>query len=67
MEDELYDYNSYSDCPKCGRPYDEIGHEYQFCKACGWDAENEKFEKPIEPTDSDYLNGDADILTGRWY
>jgi hypothetical protein len=56
----------YDDCPKCGRTYDEIGHEYQYCKACGWDAENEKFLKPIEPTNEDYMAGEADILTGRW-
>lgn len=54
-------------CPKCGRDYDDIGFDYQYCKACGWDAEKNEFGKSIEPTEDDYLNGDADILTGRWY
>jgi len=54
-------------CPKCGRWYDEIGKEYQYCRACGWDAEENKYGKPIKPTRSDYEMGEADILTGRWY
>lgn len=53
-------------CPKCNRSYDDIGYDFQFCKACGWDAENEKWDKPLEPTQADYLAGEADILTGRW-
>ncbi len=67
--DDDYDDNegTYDDCPKCGRSYDEIGRELQYCKACGWDAENEKFEKPIKPTDADFMAGEADILTGRWF
>jgi len=65
LDDE--ESSCYRDCPKCGRSYDEIGYEYQYCKACGWDAENEKWDKPVKPTNSDYMNGDADILTGRWF
>ena len=71
--DDYYDYYeeeedfAYSSCPKCGRWYDEIGYDLQYCKACGWDVELKKFGKGIEPTEDDYLNGDADILTGRWY
>ena len=61
-EDECY-----TNCPKCGRCYDEIDYVYQICKACGWDAEKNTFDKSIEPTLGDYLNGDADILTGQWY
>ncbi|KKM64153.1 hypothetical protein LCGC14_1504290 [marine sediment metagenome] len=71
MDDYLdefdYEDESYNDCPKCGRSYDEIGHQYQYCKSCGWDAEDDKFIGCTEPTTSDYENGDADILTGRWY
>ena len=70
-EDSLWDDDddegTYDDCPKCGRTYDEIGRELQYCKACGWDAENEKWEKSIEPTDADFMAGEADILTGRWF
>lgn len=57
----------YSNCPKCGRHYDEIDHEYQSCSKCGWDAENNKPTKAREPQESDYLSGEADLLTGRWY
>ncbi|GAB4327363.1 MAG: hypothetical protein Kow0037_00850 [Calditrichia bacterium] len=61
------EYDLYDECPKCGRYYDELDYEYQICRACGWDAENKKWCKPIEPTDEDYINGEADFLTGRWY
>ena len=58
--------SAYTDCPKCGRTYDEIDYEYQCCSKCGWDAENEKWGEPREPDQSDYEMGEADILTGRW-
>jgi len=67
FDDEYYENQLYESCPKCGRYYDDIGFDYQYCKACGWDAENEKWDKLIKPTDEDYMAGDADILTGRWY
>lgn len=55
-------------CPSCQRSYDDIDFDYQSCSKCGWDAEKEKFNPSIkrEPTDDDYMAGDADILTGRW-
>lgn len=65
--DDFYENQPFENCPQCGRWYDDIGFDYQFCRACGWDAVNEKWEKPIEPTQSDFECGDADILTGRWY
>ena len=72
MEEDYYDEEYYEgepndNCEKCGRTYDDIGYDYQYCKACGWDAENQKWDKPIKPTDADYLAGEADILTGRWW
>ena len=42
-------------CPKCGRWYDEIGFDFQWCKACGYDAEKGEFGESVEPTDADYL------------
>jgi len=68
-EEDYYDEEdvAYEFCPKCGRHYDEIDVEYQCCSKCGWDAEKNKWTKPREPQKSDYLNGEADILTGRWY
>jgi len=57
----------YESCPTCGRDYDDIGFDYQYCKKCGWDAEKGQFDKSMEPTEDDYLNGDADILTGEWF
>ena len=56
----------YSECPKCGKSYDEIGLELQYCKVCGWDAENKKLNEPIKPSILDYVSGEADILTGLW-
>lgn len=66
-DDEYYEGQPHEDCPKCGRSYDHIDFDYQSCSKCGWDAENEKWTEAREPSDDDYLNGDADILTGRWY
>ena len=65
--DDLYENSPHEFCPKCGRWYDDIGFDYQYCKACGWDADKEEFGESVEPTDEDYLSGDADILTGRWF
>ena len=65
-DDEFYEGTPLDDCPKCGRTYDHIGFDYQYCKKCGWDAENNKFIDTIEPTTEDYMCGDADILTGTW-
>jgi ribosomal protein L37AE/L43A len=53
-------------CPKCGRQYDDIDFDYQICSKCGWDSEKGEWTKPRQPKDVDYLNGDADILTGGW-
>jgi hypothetical protein len=69
FDEEYYEDDeeaSYCDCPKCGRSYDEIGYEYQCCRACGWDVEKNKYHKPLKPTKADYMSGEADILTGRW-
>lgn len=66
-DDEYYEGQPHEYCPKCGRSYDHIDFDYQSCSKCGWDAENEKWTEAREPSDDDYLNGDADILTGRWY
>ena len=62
--DEIY----YTECPNCGRSYDEIDADYCICSKCGWDANDHKFNigSKRNPTESDYLNGDADILTGEW-
>ncbi len=66
-DEEYYEGQPHEDCPKCGRSYDHFDFDYQICSKCGWDAENEKWTKAREPSDDDYLNGDADILTGKWY
>jgi len=67
MDDEYYENPPYESCPKCGRSYNHIDFDYQYCSKCGWDAEEEKWGDASEPEQSDYDNGDADILTGRWY
>lgn len=66
--DDYYDdyCESSESCPNCGRMYDDIGFDYQYCKVCGWDANNEEFEHPVEPTEYDYMSGEADLLTGEW-
>lgn len=65
--EEYEDFEEYEDCPKCGRSYNEIDRDVQWCSKCGYDPEKKKFLKPVEPTRSDYEEGEADILTGRWY
>lgn len=65
-EDDFLENQPCEDCPKCGRTYNDIDYYYQICSKCGWDEENKKFGKKIEPTEDDFLNGDADILTGTW-
>lgn len=72
MEEDYYDEEYYEgepddNCEKCGRTYDDIDYNFQTCRACGWDAENQKWNKPREPNDADYLAGEADILTGSWW
>ena len=56
-------------CPKCGKYYDEIDFDFQACSKCGWDSNLNKYSSDIieVPTEKDYMNGDADILTGEWY
>lgn len=66
-DEDYWDGQPNDDCPKCGRNYNDIDYDYQSCSKCGWDEENQKWEKPIEPTDEDFMAGEADILTGRWY
>lgn len=66
-EDSLYEDELETECPKCGRDYDEIDYEYQICSKCGWNVEKGKFEKSRKPKKADYMNGDADILTGQWF
>ena len=55
-------------CPQCGRTYDDIDFDYQSCSKCGWDVDKNMFNEKIcrEPNEDDYMNGDADILTGHW-
>lgn len=66
---EWEEMQPHENCPRCGRYLDEIDFEYQSCSKCGYDIEKKKFNPKIkrEPTEDDFLNGDADILTGRWY
>lgn len=54
-------------CPNCQRTYNDIDYDYQCCSKCGWDEETKTFGHKIEPTDADFLAGEADIITGRWY
>lgn len=63
-EDEVY----YTECPNCERPYDEIDSDFCICSKCGWDANEHRFKSDAKrnPSDLDYLNGDADILSGEW-
>lgn len=65
---DLDENEGYHDCPKCNRSYDEVDYDYQFCSKCGWDAVNGKYSKgKRKPTNSDYMSGEADILTERFW
>lgn len=63
-EDEVY----YTECSNCERPYDDIDSDFCICSKCGWDANEHRFKVDAKrnPSDLDYLNGDADILSGEW-
>ena len=67
-DDEYYEGQPDESCPKCGRDYDDIDFDFQSCSKCGWDAEKESFDNEIvrEPSDEDFMNGDADLLSGEW-
>ena len=69
FDEEYYENQPYEQCPKCGRDFDDIDFDYQACSKCGYDIEKECFDNKIvrEPTDEDFLNGDADLLTGQWF
>ena len=64
-DEEYWEGEPNQECEKCGRTYDDIGYDYQYCKACGWDADKKKWDKPTEPTNADIEMGDADF-NGRW-
>ena len=64
---DLDEGEGYHDCPKCNRSYDDIDYDYQLCSKCGWDAVNGKYSRKRKPTNSDYMSGDADILTGEFW
>lgn len=64
-DEEYWEGEPNQECEKCGRSYDDIGYDYQYCKACGWDADNKKYDKPIEPTNADIEMGEADF-NGSW-
>lgn len=66
-DEEYWEGQPLESCPKCGRWYDDIGYDFQWCHKCGWDEEKQEWGETVEPTKEDYMNGDADILTGRWY
>ena len=67
FDEDYDDERGFDSCNKCGRDYDEIDKEYQSCSKCGWDEDKKVWGEKREPTDEDYMNGDADILTGRWW
>ena len=68
MEEEKRENEPSSTCTYCGRWYEERDFDFQSCSNCGWDEENEIFNPKIKrgPGEANYMNGDADILTGEW-
>lgn len=69
FDDDYYDGQPCEHCPKCGRHYDDIDFDFQSCSKCGWDEDKKTYnpEIIIRPTINDYLNGDADMSSGKWY
>lgn len=72
-EEDYYDFDTDNaengfrlTCPNCHRTYDHIDFDFQSCSKCRYDAENECFSTTRSPSNEDFLNGDADILTGEW-
>lgn len=70
FDNDYFDDDDYEglceQCPKCGRSYDDIDFDFQCCSKCGWDEAQQKWTEAREPSDEDFMNGDADILTGQW-
>lgn len=68
-DDDYYENQPIESCPCCGRYYNDIDFDFQCCSKCGYDAEKEKHNPNLirKPTDKDFMNGDADILTQEWY
>lgn len=68
IDDDYNDDEGLLSCPKCGRDYDDIDYDFQACSKCGWDSEKNQYKNRIvrRPNNTDYMNGDADILTGDW-
>jgi len=44
FDEEYWEREPNQWCEKCGRTYDDYGYEYQYCEACGWDADKKKFD-----------------------
>ena len=66
--DDYYEGQPCESCPKCSRSYDDIDFDYQSCSKCGWDEDKKTYNPEIrrEPDGDDFMNGDADFLTGFW-
>jgi hypothetical protein len=66
--EDFYENQPLDSCPQCGRSYDDIDFDFQACSKCGWDADRGRYKHEIkrQPTEYDYLNGEADILTDEW-
>lgn len=69
FDDDYLENQPHDNCPNCSRVYDDIDFDYQSCSKCGYDAEKKQLTPEIKskPTNEDYMNGDADVLTGEWY
>ncbi len=67
-ENDLLENEPCTSCPSCQRDYDEIDCDFQCCSKCGWDVEDKDYKPHVvrHPSNEDYLNGDADVLTGEW-
>lgn len=42
-DDEYWEGQPLESCPKCGRWYDDIGYDLQWCHKCGWDEEKQEW------------------------
>jgi len=41
--DDQLENAPFESCPKCGKDYDDIDFDFQWCNHCSWDAELRKY------------------------
>lgn len=57
--------NEITECPNCGRTYDDADADFLICHHCGWDAEEKRF-KPIGRRSTKLYGLDSEATLDDW-